>query len=89
MLIENDLYIQLEEYKWKVKEVGFLEVVIELEEIMIEEKKIKEVLDQLTPKEVKNIQKFLGLANYYQQFSHGILKPLYFIFIFILFIYFL
>ena len=45
MLIENDLYIQLEEYKWKVKEVGFLEVVIELEEIIIEEKKIKEVLD--------------------------------------------
>ena len=30
--------------------------------------KIKGVLDQLTPKGVKDIQKFLGLANYYWQF---------------------
>jgi len=45
MLIENDIYMQLEKYKWKVREVGFLEVVIGLEGIMIEEKKIKEVLD--------------------------------------------
>jgi len=29
---------------------------------------VKEVLDWLTLKRVKNIQKFLGLANYYQQF---------------------
>ena len=27
---ENDLYVKLEKYKWKVREVGFLEVVIEL-----------------------------------------------------------
>ena len=31
----------------------------------MEEEKIKNVLDWLTPKEVKDIQKFLGLANYY------------------------
>ena len=29
---------------------------------------MKEVLDWLIPKSVKNMQKFLGLANYYQQF---------------------
>jgi len=34
----------------------------------IEEEKVKEVLDWLTPKYVKNIQKFLELANYYYQF---------------------
>ena len=67
-LAENSLYIKLEKYKWKVREVGFLGVVIGLEEIKMEEKKVKEVLDQLTLKGVKGVQKFLGLANYYQQF---------------------
>ena len=34
----------------------------------MEEEKIKAVLDWPTPKSVKDIQKFLGLANYYRQF---------------------
>ena len=67
-LAENDLYIKLEKCKWKVIEVGFLGVVIILEEIKIEEEKVKGVLDWPNPKEVKNIQKFLELANYYWQF---------------------
>jgi len=41
-------------------------VVIGLEEIKIEKEKVKEVLDWLTLKKVKDIQKFLKLANYYQ-----------------------
>ena len=65
-LVENDLYVKLEKYKQKVREVEFLEVVIGLKGIKIEEEKIKRVLDQPTPKGVKDIQKFLGLANYYQ-----------------------
>ena len=44
-LVENDLYIKLEKCKWKVKEVEFLGVVIGPEEIKIEEKKIKGVLN--------------------------------------------
>jgi len=67
-LAENDLYIKLEKYKWKVRKVGFLEVLIGPEGIKIEEEKIKKVLYQLTSKGVKNTQKFLGLANYYWQF---------------------
>ena len=41
---------------------------IELEEIKIEEEEMKDILEQLTSKEVKDIQKFLGLINYYWQF---------------------
>ena len=58
-LVENDLYIKPEKYKWKVREVEFLGVVIGLLEIKIEEEKMKEVLDWSTPKGVKDIQKFL------------------------------
>jgi len=64
-LKENDLYVKPEKYKWKVREVGFLGVVIGPDGIKIEEEKVKGVLNWLTPKYVKNIQKFLGLVNYY------------------------
>jgi len=64
-LEENDLYVKLERYKWKVREVGFLGVVIGPEGIKMKEKKVKGVLEWLTLKCVKDMQKFLGLANYY------------------------
>ena len=64
-LAENDLYMKLEKCKWKVKEVGFLGVVIGSGSIKMKEEKMKEMLDWLTPIYVKNIQKFLELANYY------------------------
>ena len=70
-LEENDLYVKLEKCKWKVREVEFLGVVIELEGIKIEREKLKEVLEWLTPKYIKDIQKFLGLANYYYWFIEG------------------
>ena len=34
----------------------------------MEEEEMKDILEQLTSKEVKDIQKFLGLINYYWQF---------------------
>jgi len=43
-------------------------VVIRPEEIKIEDEKVKGVLDWLNSKEVKGIQKFLGLANYCWQY---------------------
>ena len=64
-LAENDLYMKLEKCKWKMKEVGFLGMVMGPEGIKIEEEKVKGVLDWPTPKCVKDIQKFLRLANYY------------------------
>ena len=67
-LEENDLYVKPEKYKWKIREVEFLGVVIGLEGIKMEKGKVKEILEWPTPKYIKNIQKFLGLANYYRQF---------------------
>jgi len=48
-----------------VKEVEFLGVVIGPEGIKMEKEKVKRVLEWPTPKCVKDVQKFLGLANYY------------------------
>ena len=78
-LEENDLYVKLEKYKWKVKEVDFLGVIIGLEGIKMEKEKIKGVLEWPTPKSVKKVQKFLGLANFYCRFIEEftmVAKPL-------------
>jgi len=64
-LEESDLYVKLEKCKWKVWEVGFLEVVIGPEGIKIEKEKVQGVLEWPIPKRTKDVQKFLGLANYY------------------------
>jgi len=64
-LAENDLYVKPEKCKWKVKEVEFLGVIIGPKGVKMEEEKMKGMLDWPTPQGVKNVQKFLGLANYY------------------------
>ena len=64
-LEENDLYIKPEKYKQKVREVGFLGVVIGPKGIKMEKEKVREVLEWLTSKCVKDVQKFLELVNYY------------------------
>jgi len=55
-------------------------VVLELESIKMKEAKVKTVLDWPVSKLVKDIQKFLRLANYYKKFIKGFVKiarPLY------------
>jgi len=70
-LEENNLYVKPEKCKWKVKEVEFLGVVIGPEGIKMEKEKVKGVLEWLTPKCIKEVQKFLGLVNYYRWFIEG------------------
>ena len=65
-LEENNLYMKPEKCKWKVREVGFLGVVIGPEGIKIEEEKVKGVLELPTSECIKDMQKFLGLVNYYR-----------------------
>ena len=67
-LKENDLFVKLEKCKWKVREIEFLEMVIRLKGVEMQKEKVKEVSNQLVPQNVKEMQKFLGLANYYWQF---------------------
>jgi len=43
--VENNLYVKSEKYKWKVRKVGSLGVVIGLKEIKMEEEKVKDILE--------------------------------------------
>jgi len=67
-LEENDLYIKPEKYVWKVQKIGFLGIVIGPNRIEMEKEKVDGVLSWLEPKNIKDVRKFLGLANYYRRF---------------------
>ena len=67
-LEENNLYVKSEKCVWKVRKIGFLEVVIGPNGIEMEKEKMEEVLSWPEPKNMKDVRKFLGLVNYYRRF---------------------
>jgi len=67
-LEENNLYIKPEKCAWKVRKIGFLEVVIGPSRIEMEKEKVDRVLSWPELRNVKDIRKFLGLVNYYRRF---------------------
>ena len=73
-LEENDLFVKPEKCVWKIREVGFLGVVIGLDRVRIEKEKVQEVVDWPVPKNIKDIQKFLGLENYHRWFVKDFAK---------------
>jgi len=56
-LEENNLYVKPEKYRWKVRKVDLLGVIIGHKGIKMEKEKVKAVLDWLIPKSVKDVQK--------------------------------
>jgi len=78
-LEKNNLFVKPEKCMWKVRKVGFLRVIIGEDGVRIEKEKVQGVIEWLVPRSVKDVQKFLGLANYYRQFVKDfakIAKPL-------------
>jgi len=73
-LEKNDLYVKPEKCMWKVRKVLFLGVVMGEGKVEMEEEKVGGVLKWLTPQCVRDIRKFLGLANYYRCFVKNFTK---------------
>ena len=67
-LEKNDLFVKLEKCKWKVREVEFLGVVTGPKKVEMQKEKVEGVLSWPAPRNIKKVQKFLGLANYYRRF---------------------
>jgi len=79
-LKENDLFVKPEKCKWKVREVEFLGVVIGPKGVEMQKEKVEGVLNWPALRNVKEVQKFLGLTNYYRRFIKNFAKivaPLY------------
>jgi len=73
-LEENDLFVKPEKCVWNVREMGFLGVIIGEDGVRMEKEKVQRVIEWPIPKNVKDIQKFLVLANYYRQFVKDFAK---------------
>jgi len=73
-LEENDLYVKPEKCVWKVRKVPFLGVVMGEGRVEIEEDKVEGVLKWPMPQCVRDVRKFLGLANYYRRFVKNFAK---------------
>jgi len=71
---KSNLYIKPEKCVWKVKEIDFLGLVTGEEGVKIQEEKVAGILEWPRSKTVKEVQKFLGLANYYRQFVKDFAK---------------
>ena len=73
-LEENDLYVKPEKCVWKARKIPFLGVVMGEEKVEMEEEKVGGVLKWLMPQCVRDVRKFLGLANYYRHFVKDFAK---------------
>ena len=67
-LEEHDLFVKPKKCSFQVKEVEFLGMTVSAEGIKMNDNKVQAILEWPTPKTVRGVRSFLGLANFYQRF---------------------
>ena len=67
-LEEHDLFVKPENCSFRVKEVEFLGMTVSAEGIKMNDDKVQAILEWPTPKTVRGVRSFLGLANFYWRF---------------------
>ena len=70
-LRDAGLYIDIEKCEFHVEEVKYLGLIIAKGKIMMDPAKIAAIVEWKTPRNVKDIQSFLGFANFYRRFIKG------------------
>jgi len=67
-LQRNGLAVSPEKCVWKTQEVEFLGYIIGREGIKMSQEKVEAVLEWKTPRNLTEVQSFLGFANFYRRF---------------------
>jgi len=67
-LYKTGLYAKAEKYEFHSELVEYLGYILSLSGLTMSDNKIKIIQDWPEPKKVKDIQSFLGFANFYYQF---------------------
>jgi hypothetical protein len=73
-LSDNNLAIEPEKCEWHVSRVDYLGYVISENGIEMSDDKVQSVKNWEVPESVKDIQSFLGFANFYRRFIDGYSK---------------
>jgi hypothetical protein len=78
-LREHNLHAKPEKCKFHTSSVEYLGVIITPEGVRMDPKKVQAIIQWPAPRKVKELQSFLGFANFYRRFIDnysGITKPL-------------
>ncbi|KAL1269106.1 hypothetical protein QQF64_031395 [Cirrhinus molitorella] len=67
-LIQHQLYAKLEKCEFHCTSTSFLGYIISQEGVAMDEKKVEAVLKWPQPQTLKELQRFLGFANFYRRF---------------------
>ena len=73
-LLEKGLKVNPEKCEFHKKEVSFLGSIISTEGIRMDPEKIRAIMEWPQPIKLKELQAFLGFANYYRRFIKGYSK---------------
>jgi len=73
-LLENSLYVKLEKCEFDKIETTFLGYVLSKDGLKMDKEKVKAILDWPVPINVKKVQSFIGLCNYYLLFIKDFTK---------------
>jgi len=73
-LCKTGLYAKAEKYKFHSESVEYLGYILSPSGLIMSNDKIKIIQDWLEPIKVKNIQSFLGFANFYHWFIFNYLN---------------
>ena len=62
---ELDLHLKLEKYQFVSSEVEYLSIIVKLGQLAMDPVKLDGITSWPTPTKVKEVQSFLGFANFY------------------------
>ena len=68
---KHNLYFKQSKCDFNMKEIPILGVIVGKEQVKMEQEKIKAVKEWKTPTRVKDVESFLGFANFYRRFIHN------------------
>ena len=68
---KHNLCFKRSKCDFNMKEIPILGVIVGKRQVKMEQEKIKAVKEWKTPTKIKDIESFLGFANFYQRFIHN------------------
>jgi hypothetical protein len=73
-LREHQLYAKLSKCEFWISEVMFLGHIINRDGLVVDPKKVANILDWKASRDVKGIKSFIGIVGYYWRFIEGFSK---------------